>query len=172
MKRMLQFLLVVILLLPLTLSAEVATWLLPTTYVDNTTISATDKARITIYLRGYKKGSPATKTYFGETRNGLETWGVAGDNTYIMTKMNQWGVINNVPGWVNIVPGDNVFVTLSAAITWVDNVGVVREYDGPESVPYAWTIYKAGVTPPPPPPPPPPPITPSCTAPTGVTIKP
>jgi hypothetical protein len=160
--RLWKFLVLCLVVLPLVVGAETITWTLPTTYTDNTTISAADKARITVYLRGYKSGSPAAKTYFGETRNGAATWGVAGDNTYIMNKMNQWAATNAVPGWVNIVPGDNVLVTVSAAITWTDN-GVVREFDGPESAPYAWTIYKA---------PPPPVPTPSCTAPSGITIKP
>lgn len=153
----LRLLLLALLLLPLVVRAETIEWTLPTTYTDGSAISATDKARITVYLRGYKAGSPTAKTYFGETRGGLTTWT---DN--VMVKMNQWGATNAVPGWVNIVPGDNVFVTVSAAITWTDN-GVTREFDGPESAPYAWRIYKAPLPPAP---------TPSCTAPSGLTIKP
>lgn len=157
-----RILLLALLLAPLVVGAETIEWVLPTTYTDGSTISATDKARITVYLRGYKSGSPTAKTYFGETRGGLTTWGVAGDNTYIMNKMNEWAATNAVAGWVNIVPGDTVYITTSAAITWTAN-GIENEYDGPESAPYAWTIYK---TPPPPAP------TPSCNPPSGLKVKP
>jgi len=122
------------------LYAEVISWTLPTEYEDNTVISATDKARITVYLRGWKAGNPSAKTYFGEKRNGGETWGVAGDNVYIMSRMNEWAVTNAVPGWVALKPGDNVLVTLSAAISWPNDTGGTTEYDGKESPPYAWTI--------------------------------
>ena len=142
--------------------AETISWLLPTTYVDNTTISATDKARITVFLRGWKAGNPTAKTYFGETRNGGTSWGVAGDNTYIMKQMNTWGKTNNVVGWDNVVPGDTVYVTASASLkSTIDNVA----RDSTESTPYVWTIYKA-----PPPPPPSPVVVPSCAAPTGISI--
>lgn len=165
-RRVIQFLIIALILFPLIVGpqamAETITWLLPTTYVDGTTISAADKARITVYLRGWKNSNPAAKTYFGETRGGKTVWGVGGDNTYIMGKMNEWGASNNVPGWVAIVPGDTISVTLSAALVGTDNV----ERDSAESPPYAWTIYKA-----PPPPPPPPPPSPSCAAPSGITIK-
>lgn len=158
--RMWKWIVLLVLFVPLVVGAEVISWTLPSTYVDNTTISAADKARITVYLRGWKAGNPGAKTYFGEVRNGGTSWGVAGDNTYIMNKMNQWGA--SVPGWAPIVPGDNILVTTSAAITWiVDNV--VKEFDGPEGTPYAHTIYKA---------PPPPPPTPSCQPPSGITIRP
>jgi hypothetical protein len=160
--RLWKFLAFCLVLLPLVVGAETISWILPTTYVDGTTISAADKARITIYLRGWKAGNPGAKTYFGETRNGLITW-----NDNVMLRMNYWGASNNVLGWVNIVPGDNVLVTASAAITWPDANGVMKEFDGAESAPFAWTIYKTPVTPPPPPPPPP---TPSCNAPSGLTI--
>jgi hypothetical protein len=151
----LRYLWVALVLLPLMVGAETIEWTLPTQYVDNTAISAADQARITVYLRGYKKGSTA-KTYFGETRGGLTAWS---DN--VMVRMNYWGVENAVPGWVPIKAGDNVLVTVSAAIVWN---GV--EYDGPESAPYAWTIPGGPVTPPPPPP-----TTPSCKPPSGITIK-
>jgi hypothetical protein len=139
MKRFWQCLVVILLLAPLTLSAETISWILPTTYTDGSAISAADKARITVYLRGYKAGNLSGKTYFGETRNGGTSWGVAGDNTYIMNKMNEWGAANAVPGWVVLKPGDNVLITTSAAITWTDN-GVTKEFDGPESPPYAYII--------------------------------
>lgn len=164
--KFLKILIICLLFTPLVVGAETISWTLPTTYTDGSAISATDKARITVYLRGYKKGNPAAKTYFGETRNGLESWGVAGDNTYIMKKMNEWAATNAVPGWVALVPGDNVLITVSATISWPDETGAMKEFDGPESPAYAWTIYK---TPPAPPPPPP---TPSCAAPAGLTIKP
>jgi hypothetical protein len=157
MKRW-RFLALCLVLLPLVVGAETISWTLPTTYTDGSTISATDKARIAVYLRGWKKGSTA-KTYFGETRGGLETWS---DN--VMVRMNYWAAQNATPGWVNIVPGDNVLVTVSAAITWQDATGAMKEFDGPESAPYAWTIYKV-------PPPIPPIYTPSCNAPSGLTIK-
>ena len=149
-----------LLLVPLVVGAEVISWDLPTTYVDGTTISATDRARITVYLRGWKASNPTAKTYFGEKRGGGTSWGVSGDNTYIMNKMNEWATINAVPGWVPIVPGDTINVTASAALVGTDNV----ERDSAESPPIAHTIYKA-------PPPPPPPI-PSCAPPSGITIKP
>ena len=165
MKRW-KWLLAVLLFVPLTINAETISWLLPTTYTDGSAISAVDKARITVYLRGWKAGNPTAKTYFGEARNGGTAWGVAGDNTYIMNQMNQWAATNNTAGWVALKPGDNVLVTVSAALTYVDN-GVTKEADGPESPPYAWTIYKV-----PPPPPPPPVVVPSCNVPTGISIKP
>jgi len=158
-----KFLLIGLLLSPLVVGAETISWDLPTTYVDGTTISATDKARITVYLRGWKVGNISAKTYFGETRNGGSSWGVSGDNTYIMKKMNEWAATNAVPGWVPLVPGDNVYITASAAISWPDETGAMREFDGPESPQFRHTIYKA---------PAPPPPTPSCTAPSGLTIKP
>jgi hypothetical protein len=165
MKRFWQCLAVILLLAPLTINAETISWLLPTTYTDNTVISATDKARLTFYLRGWKAGTPNAKTYFGEVRNGGASWGVAGDNTYVMNQMNQWALTNSTPGWIALKPGDNVLVTVSAALTYVDN-GVTKEADGPESPSYAWTIYKA------PPLPPPPIVVPSCNPPTGISIKP
>jgi hypothetical protein len=159
MKRW-KWLFVVLLFAPLTLSAETISWLLPTTYVDNTAISAADRARITVYLRGWKVGNSAAKTYFGETRNGATSWGVAGDNTYIMNRMNEWGATNAVPGWTNVVPGDTIFVTASAALrSATDNV----ERDSPESPPIQHTVYKA---------PPPPVVVPSCNPPAGISIKP
>jgi hypothetical protein len=167
MKRFWQMISVGLLLLPLVVGAETITWVLPTTYVDNTTISAADRARITVYLRGWKAGNPAAKTYFGEVRNGGISW-----NDNILTKMNQWGVSNNVSGWMLLKAGDNVIVTVSSALSYVDN-GVTKEGDGPESPPYAWTLPGAVVVPPPPPPPPPPPVVvPSCNPPTGISIKP
>jgi hypothetical protein len=162
MKRFRQMISVGLLLLPLVVGAETISWLLPTTYVDNSAISAADQARITVYLRGWKAGNPGAKTYFGEARNGLTSWGASNDNTKIMNRMNEGAAANSVPGWVVLKPGDNVITTLSAALVGSDGV----ERDGPESPPYAWTIYKAPVAPLPPV------VIPSCNPPTGISIKP
>jgi hypothetical protein len=139
--------------------AEVIEWVLPATYTDGSAISAADQARIKVYLRGWKAGNPGAKTYFGEAANGLTSWGAANDNTKIMNRMNEGAAANFVPGWVVLKPGDNVLITVSASLVGYDGV----ERDGPESAPYAWTIYKA---------PPPPVVIPSCNAPTGISIKP
>lgn len=124
------------LFLPLVVGAETISWTLPSVYVDNTAIGADDKARITIYLRGWKAGSPLAKTYFGETRNGATSWT---DN--VLVRMNEWGASNAVPGWVPLVAGDNVFITASAALVGADGV----ERDGPETAPEAWTLPGATV---------------------------
>lgn len=143
------------LILPLVVGAETISWTPPTTYTDGTTIDAATKATLVYYLRGGKEGVNV-KTYFGETRNGTATWT---DN--ILVRMNQWGA--TVAGWVVLKPGDNVLVTLSTSLPYLDNTGVVKEIDGPESAPYRWTI------PAPAPPPWKPP--PSCSIPTGISIK-
>ena len=161
MKRW-RWLFAALLFLPLMVNAETISWTLPTTYTDGSAISTADKARITVYLRGWKAGNPTAKTYFGETRGGVVTWS---DN--VLVRMNEWGVTNAVPGWVPLKAGDNVLVTVSAALkSTVDNV----EHDSEESAPYAWTLPGAVVVPPPPPPPPV--VVPSCNPPAGISIKP
>ena len=171
MKRFRQMISVGLLLLPLVVGAETISWVLPTKQADNVTlIPASELPTIGVYLRAWKAGNPSAKTYIGETRNGLISWGVQGNNTHILNRMNQWGA--SVPGWIPVKAGDNVFITASAFIPWTDNVGVNHESESTESPPYAWTLPGAVVVPPPPPPPPPPVVVPSCTAPTGITIKP
>jgi hypothetical protein len=153
-------LVLVLLLLPLVVGAETITWTAPTTYTDGSAIDAATKATLGYYLRGYKEGNIAAKTYFGETRNGVTTWS---DN--ILVRMNAWAVNPEGPvaGWVALKAGDNVLVTLSTAMKQPDG----SETDGPESPPYRWTL--PGAAPPPPPPPPKP--SPSCNPPTGILIK-
>lgn len=154
MKRIVQITLAVLVCLPLMVGAETISWTLPTTYTDGSTISAADKARIKVYLRGWKAGTTGLKTYFGEVPNGGTSWT---DN--VMVRMNYWAAQEPIPGWVALVPGDAIFVTASASITWPDANGNPVEYDGPETAPYAYTIPK------------PPAPTPSCNAPSGLTIR-
>jgi hypothetical protein len=156
MKRLMRFLILFLLIAPLTLNAETITWVAPTTYTDGSAIDAATKAALGYYLRASKEGSTA-KTYFGETRNGVVTWT---DN--ILVRVNAWGVTNAVPGWVALKVGDNVLVTLST--TYKDSTGT--EIDGPESPSYRWTLPGAVIVPPLPPKP-----SPSCNAPTGITIR-
>jgi hypothetical protein len=129
MKSFVKFLILFLLIAPLTLSAETITWVPSPTWMDNTPVSEVDAARVTFYLRIWRgtdpKAVPATATYFGETRNGGTTWGVAGDNTYIMTQANKY----ITPA---LVPGDNVIVSVSAAFT-----------SGPDEQD-SWTTFKPG----------------------------
>ena len=162
MKRFAKFLILFLLIAPLTISAETITWIAPTTYTDGTTIDTVTKAKLGYYLRGWKEGNAGAKTYFGETRNGVASWS---DN--ILVRMNAWAAQGAIPGWVPLKVGDNVLVTLSTAASYIDNTGAVKEKDGPESASYRWTL--PGAAPPPPPPPWKPP--PSCNAPTGITIR-
>lgn len=157
MKRFMKFLILLLAVVPLTINAETIQWTGPTTYTDGSTIDAATKAALGYYLRGYKEGNTAAKTYFGETRNGVATWT---DN--VLVRMNIWAATNSVPGWVVLKVGDNVLVTLST--TYKDSTG--KEIEGPESPTYRWTLpgYAA--------PPPPPKPSPSCNPPTGITIKP
>jgi hypothetical protein len=145
-----RLLIIALLLLPLTVGAETITWTGPTQFTDGTPIPA--GTSLTYYLRGGKENN-AARTYFGETRGNITTWV---DN--VMVKMNQWATTGSVAGWVAIVPGDNVVVTLSAAYVASDG----KEYDGPQTPPYRWTIPKVVV---------PSPVTPSCKPPTGILIK-
>ena len=145
-----RLLIIALLLLPLTVGAETITWTGPTQFTDGTPIPA--GTSLTYYLRGGKENNGA-RTYFGETRGNITTWV---DN--VMVKMNQWATTGSVAGWVAIVPGDNVVVTLSAAYVASDG----KEYDGPQTPPYRWTIPKVVV---------PSPVTPSCKPPTGILIK-
>ena len=145
-----RLLIIALLLLPLTVGAETLTWTGPTQFTDGTPIPA--GTSLTYYLRGGKENN-AARTYFGETRGNITTWV---DN--VMVKMNQSATTGSVAGWVAIVPGDNVVVTLSAAYVASDG----KEYDGPQTPPYRWTIPKVVV---------PSPVTPSCKPPTGILIK-
>ena len=145
-----RLLIIALLLLPLTVGAETLTWTGPTQFTDGTPIPA--GTSLTYYLRGGKENN-AARTYFGETNGNVTVWV---DN--VMVKMNQWAVTNSVVGWVTIVPGDNVMVTLSTAYVASDG----KEYDGPQTPPYRWTIPKVVV---------PSPVTPSCKPPTGILIK-
>jgi len=145
-----RLLIIALLLLPLTVGAETITWTGPTQFTDGMPIPA--GTSLTYYLRGGKENN-AARTYFGETRGNITTWV---DN--VMVKMNQWATTGSVAGWVAIVPGDNVVVTLSAAYVASDG----KEYDGPQTPPYRWTIPKVVV---------PSPVTPSCKPPTGILIK-
>lgn len=158
--RVWKIMLLCFLFVPLVVDAETISWILPTTNTDGSTISAVDRAKLCVYLRGWKEGNAGAKTYFGETRNGATSWT---DN--VMVKMNQWGAQNAVPGWVTLKPGDNVMVTASTCLPYTDNTGVNREIDGPESAPVRHTIPGAPAPPPWKPPP-------SCNAPTGLTIRP
>lgn len=142
MKRWFQYLAVCLCLLPLVVGAETITWNNPTTNVDGSTISAADRAKIIVYLRGWKDGIPGAKTYFGETRGGLSSWT---DN--ILVRMNQWAASGNVSGWIVLKAGDNVLVTASAAMPYLDNTGATKEMDGPESPPYRWTLPGAAKVP-------------------------
>jgi hypothetical protein len=120
------------LLVPLVVDAETISWTWAPMWADGTTVSATDQAKMTAYLRIWKAGSPGAKTYFGEKRNGATSWT---DN--IMVRANEWAVTNAVPGWVPLKAWDNVDVTLSAAFrSPTDNV----ERDSAESPPYRWMI--------------------------------
>jgi len=85
--------------------AETITWTGPTQFTDGTPIPA--GTSLGYYLRGGKENN-AARTYFGETKGNVTTWV---DN--VMVKMNQWATTGSVAGWVTIVPGDNVVVTLS-----------------------------------------------------------
>lgn len=162
MKRFAKFLILFLLIAPLTISAETISWTPPVLFTDGSVIDAATKAKLIYYLRGWKEGVPAAKTYFGETRGGIATWS---DN--ILVRMNAWGATNAVPGWQTLKAGDNVLVTISTANPYTDNTGATKEMDGPESTAYRWTL--PGYVAPPPPPPPKP--TPSCNAPTGITIR-
>lgn len=125
MRRFLQYLAVGLLLLPLVVGAETITWQAPTTWEDGTTVSATDKATFTYYIRAGI--DPGGTFYIGEARNGITTWA---DN--ILVKMNQMK-----PTTVRtVVAGDNVYVTLSTAFKWADGT----EHDSPQSPTYKWTI--------------------------------
>ena len=148
--RNLRWLLLLVLFLPLMVGAETISWVGPTQFTDGTPIPA--GTSLSYYLRGGKENNNA-RTYFGETHGNVTTWV---DN--VMVKMNQWAVTNSTVGWITVVPGDNVLVTLSAAYVASDG----KEYDGPQTPPYRWTIPKVVV---------PPPVLPSCKPPTGILIK-
>jgi hypothetical protein len=130
MKRFVKFLILFLLIAPLTISAETITLVPSPTWQDGTAVSATDAAKFTFYLRIWRgtdpKAVPASPFYFGETRNGETTWGVAGDNTYIMTQANKY--ITPV-----LVPGDNVIISVSAAFN-----------DGTQELD-SWTTFNPGL---------------------------
>jgi hypothetical protein len=155
MRKWFLYLFLLIVLAPLTFTwAETITWNATTTYTDNTPLPANIKNGLTYYLRVYKSGSPAAKTYLGETRNGVTTWV---DN--VMIKANQFGA--EVPGWVALKVGDTVYVTVSASVpAALSATGV--EVDGPEGTPKVWVIPDYTT--------PPPPTQPACSPPAGVTI--
>jgi len=122
MKRW-RWLIVALVFAPLVVNAETISWTWAPTWADNTAVSAADQAKMTAYLRLWKDGAPAAKTYFGEARNGVSTWT---DN--ILLRANEFGA--SVPGWVPLKAWDNVYVTVSAAFrSPTDNV----ERDSPES---------------------------------------
>lgn len=131
MKRLWKFAVALLLIAPLTINAESISWIPSPMWQDNTAVSAADAAEFTFYLRIWrgtdKTAVPATATYFGETRNGVTTWGVAGDNTYIMTQANKY----ITPA---LVPGDNVIISVSAAFN-----------DGTQELD-SWTTFKPGLT--------------------------
>jgi len=126
MKRW-RWLVVALVFAPLMVNAETISWTWAPTWADNTAVSAADQAKMKAYLRLWKDGAPAAKTYFGERSNGATSWT---DN--IMVKANEWAATNSVSGWVPLKAWDNVNVTVSAAFkSAVDNV----ERDSPESPP-------------------------------------
>lgn len=135
MRRFWRFAVLLLLFLPLTISAETLTWNAATTFSDGTNIPTSEMSKMAFYLRLWNEKNPSGKVYFGETRNGITTWT---DN--VMVRANQ----RITPP---LVPGDNVFVTVSQAyLSPVDNV----ERDSVESNSVRWTI--PGATTPPLPP--------------------
>jgi len=119
-----------LLLFPLTFGyAETISWTPSPVWKDGSTVSAADAAKFTFYLRVWRgtdpKIAPTNETYLGETRNGLTTWGVSGDNTHIMKRANE----RITPP---LVPGDNVIVSVSAAF----NNGTIEQD--------SWTTDKPG----------------------------
>ena len=154
MKRL--CLILVLLLLPLLVGnpfAETVSWTPPMTWSDGATVSASDKATFTYYIRIWRDGSPATNYYLGETRNGATTWT---DN--VMVKAN---AANPTLG---LKAGDVIWVDVSTAYKDPTSGTELDSWPDRKGAPVKWTIPGAVV------PPPPKPI-PGCNPPTGVTIK-
>jgi hypothetical protein len=146
------------LLLPLIVGAETISWTPATTFVDNTVIPQATMSTMKFHLQVWNANNRAGVRWLGVATNGATSWT---DN--ILLRANE----RLVP---KLVPGDNVFVSVTQAYTGSDGV----EHESAESTPSSvYTIPGAVVVPPPPPPPPPPTPMPSpaCNPPTGITIK-
>jgi hypothetical protein len=145
MKRFMKFLLLTLLIVPLTISAETVGWTPPVTFDDNTTvIPSSDLAQIEYFLYLVKEGNPTARTYIGKAAGGATTWG---DN--ILVQANAWASGANapyqaaIPGWIVLKVGDNVLVTIHASLNGSTSAA---------STPYRWTLPGAAPIPPLPPP--------------------
>jgi hypothetical protein len=129
MKRFWQILAVGLLLLPLAINAETISWTPSTTFVDNTAIPQATMSALKFHLQVWNANNRAGVRWLGMTTNGATSWT---DN--ILLRANE----RLVP---KLVPGDNVFVSVTQAYTGSDGL----EYESAESLPSAVYTIPGGV---------------------------